>query len=83
MTDTLLWRLAYDVAEAHQPDGTGRCRSLLCGDQEAPCHVLVDAERAMRLARGDAATGPQLPATRPRPGVAARPDGTRTGREAA
>ncbi len=51
VTDPLLWRAAYDVATAHQPDETGRCPSLLCGGQPAPCDTLVDARRAMRLAR--------------------------------
>ncbi|MFC8846849.1 MULTISPECIES: hypothetical protein [unclassified Micromonospora] len=83
MADTLLWRLAYDVAEAHRPDATGCCRNLLCGGQQAPCSPLVNAERAMRLARGDAATGPQLPAPRPAPAAPARPEPSRAGREAA
>ncbi|MEU8264623.1 hypothetical protein AB0C02_28895 [Micromonospora sp. NPDC048999] len=52
VTDPLLWRLAYDVAVAHQPDATGRCPSLLCVHQGAPCEPLVNAERAMHLARG-------------------------------
>ncbi|MEU3453483.1 hypothetical protein ABZ671_07755 [Micromonospora sp. NPDC006766] len=51
VTDPLLWRLAYDVAVAHQPDATGRCPSLLCAKQSAPCEPLVNAERAMRLAQ--------------------------------
>ncbi|MFU8871682.1 hypothetical protein [Micromonospora sp. SL4-19] len=51
VTDTLLWRVAYDVAEAHRPDAAGRCPSPLCGYQSAPCPPLVHARRAMRLAR--------------------------------
>ncbi|MFE9689241.1 hypothetical protein [Micromonospora sp. NPDC005806] len=59
VTDPLLWRAAYDVATAHQPDESGRCPSLLCGGQAAPCDTLVDARRAMHLARGG------TPTTRP------------------
>ncbi|MFG2052892.1 hypothetical protein ACGFI9_02580 [Micromonospora sp. NPDC048930] len=59
VTDPLLWRTAYDVASAHQPDETGRCPSLLCGGQAAPCDTLVDARRAMRLARAGAADAPR------------------------
>ncbi|MFI0794380.1 hypothetical protein ACH4OY_17110 [Micromonospora rubida] len=62
MTDLLLWRLAYDVAEAHQPDETGRCRNLLCAAQQAPCEALRNAERAMELARGAGAVESRWPA---------------------
>jgi hypothetical protein len=54
VTDPLLWRTAYDVAAAHQPDETGCCPSLLCGGRTAPCDTLVRAEQAMRLARAGA-----------------------------
>ncbi|WP_262285569.1 hypothetical protein [Micromonospora sp. MA102] len=54
VTDPLLWRAAYDVAAAHQPDPTGRCTSLLCAGRSAPCEPLDNARRAMRLARGRA-----------------------------
>ncbi|MFE9955247.1 hypothetical protein [Micromonospora sp. NPDC005299] len=54
VTDPLLWRAAYDVAAAHQPDATGRCPSLLCDGRSAPCEPMVNARRAMRLARGGA-----------------------------
>ncbi|GAA4571568.1 hypothetical protein GCM10023176_32530 [Micromonospora coerulea] len=57
VTDPLLWRVAYDVAAAHQPDAEGRCPSLLCARQSAPCEPLVNARRAMRLARGGAPAG--------------------------
>ncbi|MEU5726486.1 MULTISPECIES: hypothetical protein [unclassified Micromonospora] len=50
--DTLLWRVAYDVAAAHQPDATGACASPLCVDQGVPCAPLVYARRAMLVARG-------------------------------
>jgi hypothetical protein len=41
VADILLWRLAVDVAEAHQPQPTRpqRCTSLLCVDELA----LLDA----------------------------------------
>ena len=55
VTDPLLWRAAYDVAAAHLPGEDGRCSSLLCADQSGPCEPLVNARRAMRLARGGAA----------------------------
>ncbi|MGR6320515.1 hypothetical protein Q2K19_23260 [Micromonospora soli] len=61
VTDPLLWRTAYDVATAHEPDETGHCPSLLCGGQAAPCDTLVDARRAMRLARGGAAAERRTP----------------------
>ncbi|MET8911509.1 hypothetical protein [Micromonospora sp. NPDC004551] len=54
VTDPLLWRAAYDVAVAHQPDATGRCPSLLCAGRSGPCEPMVNARRAMRLARGGA-----------------------------
>ncbi|MEU0155384.1 hypothetical protein [Micromonospora fulviviridis] len=54
VTDPLLWRAAYDVAAAHQPDATGRCPSLLCAGRSAPCEPMANARRAMRLARGGA-----------------------------
>ncbi|MGC1214852.1 MAG: hypothetical protein WA890_26785 [Micromonospora sp.] len=56
VTDPLLWRLAYDVAAAHQPDESGRCPSLLCAHQSGPCEPMVNARRAMRLAHGGAST---------------------------
>lgn len=68
VTDPLLWRTAYDVAAAHQPDETGRCPSLLCGGQAAPCGTLTDARRAMDLARsGEAPAEESVPAAAPRP----------------
>ncbi|SCL46193.1 hypothetical protein [Micromonospora chersina] len=54
VTDPLLWRAAYDVAVAHQPDTRGRCPSLLCAGSTAPCEPMANARRAMRLARGGA-----------------------------
>ncbi|MER5702087.1 hypothetical protein ABT023_09020 [Micromonospora sp. NPDC002296] len=73
MTDPLLWRLAYDVAEAHQPDETGRCRSLLCAGQQGPCETLHNAERAMELARGAGAVESRWPASRAQSAATAPP----------
>ncbi|MEV0157840.1 hypothetical protein AB0H57_29580 [Micromonospora sp. NPDC050686] len=50
VTDPLLWRLAEDVAAAHQPDGRGDCRNLLCAGRPSPCPPLRNAERARELA---------------------------------
>ncbi|SCF21804.1 hypothetical protein [Micromonospora mirobrigensis] len=55
VTDPLLWRLAEDVAAAHQPDENGNCRNLLCAGQRGPCGPLVNADRARRLAGGEPA----------------------------
>lgn len=52
VTDPLLWRLAVDVADAHQPDEAGRCGNPLCAGQTGPCDALVNAERAIAVARG-------------------------------
>ncbi|WP_229401802.1 hypothetical protein [Micromonospora okii] len=85
VTDTLLWRLAYDVAEAHQPDEHGRCPNLLCEHQPAPCAPLANAERAMRLSRGGADAAPQRSAYHPfpAPAQATRRSLDERGREAA
>ncbi|MFC0004492.1 hypothetical protein [Micromonospora siamensis] len=53
VTDPLLWRLAEDVAAAHQPDENGTCRNLLCAGQQVPCGPLANAERARQLAGGE------------------------------
>ncbi|NYF59816.1 hypothetical protein [Micromonospora purpureochromogenes] len=53
VTDPLLWRLAAGVADAHQPDETGHCDNLLCGQQEWPCDAARQAQRALALS-GDA-----------------------------
>ena len=52
VTDPLLWRLAVDVADAHQPGAAGRCGNPLCADQTGPCEALANAERAIAVARG-------------------------------
>lgn len=62
VTDPLLWRAAYDVAAAHQPDDSGRCESLLCDGRPGPCDALTAAHRAMRLA-GDLDAEHDEPAT--------------------
>ncbi|WP_319462542.1 hypothetical protein [Micromonospora sp. RTP1Z1] len=79
VTDPLLWRVAYDVAVAHQPDGEGRCPNLLCGHHIAPCEPLVNARRAMRLARGGTPAD-RRPASRETPAPRSR---NRRRREAA
>lgn len=67
VTDPLLWRLGYDVASAHQPDETGRCPSLLCAHQSGPCEPLVNARRAMELARDGAALRSAARGATPKP----------------
>ncbi|WP_320064312.1 hypothetical protein [Micromonospora sp. RTGN7] len=84
VTDPLLWRLAYDVANAHQPDDNGHCHNLLCDGQEAPCQTMLNAERAMQLARGAAPAESRRPGAQDRsaaPGLS--PRDTRTHRNAA
>ncbi|SCG45981.1 hypothetical protein [Micromonospora halophytica] len=49
VTDPLLWRLAADVAQAHQPDRTGHCDNLLCARQEWPCEAARNARRALEM----------------------------------
>lgn len=73
VTDALLWRLAYDVAAAHQPDETGACPSPLCAHHSTPCPPLVLARRAMRVARGggQSATREDVVPTGPEPRRAA------------
>ncbi|MEH0972606.1 hypothetical protein V6U77_15915 [Micromonospora sp. CPCC 205546] len=53
VTDPLLWKLALDVADAHEPDGDGGCRNLLCAGQAWPCPAWNNAQRALRMARSD------------------------------
>ncbi|MFG3712908.1 hypothetical protein [Micromonospora sp. NPDC047730] len=75
VTDPLLWKLALDVADAHEPDGDGGCRNLLCAGQAWPCPAWNNAQHALRVARADSATQPSSP------GVPRQPD--RTDRPAA
>lgn len=49
--DVLLWRLAIDVAAAHQPDDHGNCRNLACSGQAGICPALHRARQALRAAR--------------------------------
>ncbi|MFG1888717.1 hypothetical protein ACGFIR_12710 [Micromonospora sp. NPDC049051] len=53
VTDPLLWKLALDVADAHEPDGDGGCRNLLCAGQAWPCPAWNNAQRALHMARAD------------------------------
>lgn len=75
--DPLLWRLALDVAAAHQPDEHGNCRNLQCADQRGMCFAAGAARRAMTLARASRPSaapsetrrtrehGPTVPARQP------------------
>jgi hypothetical protein len=63
VTDVLLWRLAIDVATAHQHDPDGRCTNLRCADQIGPCTASRQAQHAMRLARRPQPTPPAPPPT--------------------
>ncbi|MEH0934819.1 hypothetical protein [Micromonospora psammae] len=83
VTDPLLWRLAVDVVDAHQPDATGRCDNLLCGHQEWPCDAARNGRRALELSGGAPEESaaprrddrreslPGLPGRRPRPATEA------------
>ncbi|MDM4783697.1 MULTISPECIES: hypothetical protein [unclassified Micromonospora] len=62
VTDPLLWRLALDVAAAHQPNEHGDCRNLQCAGQRGMCAAARHARRAMTLARR-----PRLVVAPPRP----------------
>ncbi|MER7420895.1 hypothetical protein ABT346_29650 [Micromonospora peucetia] len=53
VTDPLLWKLALDVADAHEPDGDGGCHNLLCAGQSWPCPPWNNAQRALRMARAE------------------------------
>lgn len=70
VTDPLLWRLAVDVATAHQLGPDDRCINLQCADQSGACVAARMAQRAMRLSR--------RPEPRPRPLPQAAPVGERT-----
>jgi hypothetical protein len=63
ITDPLLWRLATDVAAAHQTGADGRCRNLQCADQPRQCAAGRNARRALHLAR----TTPPAAVHRPTP----------------
>ncbi len=52
VTDPLLWGLALDVADAHQPDAGGTdCVNLLCAGHGWPCAAWQTAQRALEVAR--------------------------------
>ncbi|MER7459836.1 hypothetical protein [Micromonospora sp. NPDC126480] len=56
VTDPLLWDLALEVADAHQPDAAGTdCGNLLCAGQGWPCAAWRTAQRALEVSRGTAA----------------------------
>ncbi|TWJ19056.1 MULTISPECIES: hypothetical protein [Micromonospora] len=59
VTDPLLWRLAFDVASAHQPDERGDCRNLQCHGQRGMCAAARAARRAMTVSRAPQMTVPQ------------------------
>lgn len=58
VTDPLLWKLALEVADAHEPDDDGGCRNLLCAGQPWPCHAWNNAQHALSVARTDATAAP-------------------------
>ncbi|MEU5826164.1 hypothetical protein [Micromonospora tulbaghiae] len=70
VTDPLLWRLAFDVASAHQPDERGDCRNLQCQGQRGMCAAARAARRAMTAARAPRATTPHPLPPRGRAAVA-------------
>lgn len=59
VTDPLLWRLALDVADAHQPGADGRCTNTLCAGENGPCNASRYVQRAMRSARPGASAAPE------------------------
>ncbi|MEU4533153.1 hypothetical protein AB0F49_33435 [Micromonospora ureilytica] len=69
VTDPLLWRLAFDVASAHQPDERGDCRNLQCHGQRSICAAARAARRAMGMARASRMTAPHPPPARGRAAV--------------
>lgn len=48
--DILLWRLAVDVAAAHQRDAAGDCVNLACATQRGTCAAARLAQHALRAA---------------------------------
>ncbi|MEU4678590.1 hypothetical protein [Micromonospora sp. NPDC023737] len=63
VTDPLLWKLALEVADAHEPDGQGGCDNLLCAGEPWPCTAWNNAQRALRAARGDVNADAPAPVT--------------------
>lgn len=68
--DSLLWRLAFDVAAAHQPNERGDCRNLQCVGQRGMCAAARAARRAMALARSSRTTAARTRPARGRATVA-------------
>ncbi|WP_347403779.1 hypothetical protein [Micromonospora sp. WMMD710] len=68
--DPLLWRLAFDVATAHQPNERGNCRNLQCVGQRGMCAAAGAARRAMALARSSRTTASRTRSARGRATVA-------------
>ncbi|MEV1328598.1 hypothetical protein AB0J20_03360 [Micromonospora costi] len=65
VADPLLWKLALGVADAHEPDGEGGCRNLLCAGEPWPCTAWNNAQLALRAAQGESVAetaGPESPA---------------------
>lgn len=62
VTDPLLWGLALDVADAHQPDeGGADCTNLLCAGQGWPCAAWQTAQRALQVAQTSPGRRPVVP----------------------
>ncbi|MFC3502164.1 hypothetical protein ACFOOK_14495 [Micromonospora krabiensis] len=57
VTDPLLWKLALGVADAHEPDGEGGCRNLLCAGDSWPCTPWNNAQLALRQAQATERVG--------------------------
>ncbi|MDO3705105.1 hypothetical protein Q3W71_25890 [Micromonospora sp. C28SCA-DRY-2] len=71
VTDPLLWKLALEVADAHEPDGDGGCRNLLCAGQSWPCAAWNNAQHALSVARADTPPAPPAADREPVTGWAA------------
>ncbi|MER7892121.1 hypothetical protein ABTX15_20110 [Micromonospora sp. NPDC094482] len=67
VSDPLLWKLALQVADAHEPDGADGCRNLACAGQPWPCPAWDNAQRALHLAQGGATAGATPPAAQDSP----------------
>jgi hypothetical protein len=61
VTDVMLWRLAFDVTVAHQPDPNGNCTNLRCAGQRGRCEPATHAQHALRAARRLTALTPAPP----------------------
>lgn len=56
VVDPLLWRLATDVAAAHQPDKHGNCRNLQCAGKHGMCAAARSALRVTNHAHRPCST---------------------------